>query len=214
MLHFPRDGSFVKICGITCREDAALCREAGADAIGINFYPQSKRYHPLNQAREWLGEYSGPARVALFVNASLTDIRETVATGLFEAIQLHGDESPPFCAEVRALGLPVIRALTLRRMDDLDRIAGHPADAFILDAAAPGAYGGTGQVGDWLLAAEAVRRFSGVPFLLGGGLDPENVSGAIAAVRPAGVDVASGVESSPGCKDAGKIRAFIAAAKR
>jgi len=204
---------FVKICGITSAADAAVCAEAGASAIGINFWPESKRFHSLAAARAWLpGFTGGPARVALFVNAALTEIRETVDSALFEAIQLHGDESPDFCAAVRALGLPVIRGLTLRSAGDLFLLEEHPADAFILDAWSPGEYGGTGRLSDWPLAAEAVRRFPDKTLLLSGGLTPENVSAAVREVQPFGVDVASGVESAPGLKDHAKIRAFLAAA--
>lgn len=216
MLHIPSTAPFVKICGITRREDADVCAEAKADAIGINFYPQSKRFHPLVEARQWLGAFSGPrfpARVALFVNAGLEEIRTVAETGLFEAIQLHGDESPEFCVRVKALGLPLIWALALRSAEDLERLAGHPADVLILDAYAPGDFGGTGQLSDWGLAAEAGRRFPEKSILLSGGLAPENVAVAIATVRPAGVDVASGVESPQGVKDPAKIRAFILAAK-
>lgn len=211
---FRHSTPFVKICGLTCAADAAVCAEAGADAIGINFFPGSKRFHPLDKARTWLGECAGgPARVALFVNASLTEIQAAVDSALFEAIQLHGDEPPDFCATVKALGLPLIRALALRTEDDLAVLTDHPADAFILDAFAPGDYGGTGQVSDWPLAAEAVRRFPDKTILLSGGLTPENVAAAISRVRPCGVDVASGVEFAPGCKDPVKVRAFLAAAK-
>jgi phosphoribosylanthranilate isomerase len=207
---------FVKICGLTSRRDADLCMEAGVDAIGINFFPGSKRYHPLSKAREWLHEFSGegfPARVALFVNAGIDEIRAASETGLFEAIQLHGDESPEFCATVRSLGLPLIRALALRSEGDMDQLSGYPADAFILDAYAPGIYGGTGHLSDWALAANAVRRFPLFPILLSGGLTPENIAAAISDVNPAGVDVASGVESAPGVKDPAKVEAFVAAAK-
>ncbi len=205
---------FVKICGLTRPEDAAVCAEAGVDAIGINFFPQSKRYHPLDQASAWLGSFAGgPARVALFVNAALESIRPVVDSCLFEAIQLHGDESPDFCLAVKSLGLPLIRALALRAPEDWHLLEGHPADAFILDAYAPGVFGGTGHLCDWALAAEAVSRFPGRPILLSGGLTPENVAAAIAQVRPFGVDVASGVESAPAVKDHAKIRAFTRAAK-
>lgn len=214
MLNHSSSTPFVKICGLTGAADAAVCAEAGVDAIGINFFPKSKRYHPLGQAREWLAEFAGgPARVALFVNASLPDIAAAVDSALFEAVQLHGDESPGFCAEVKSLGLPLIRAVALRSEDDLTLLASHPADAFILDAYAPADYGGTGHLSDWPLAAEAVRRFPDKTLLLSGGLTPENVAGAIRQIHPFGVDVASGVESAPGRKDHERIRAFVAAAK-
>ena len=211
---FRRSTPFVKICGITCAADAELCAAEGTDAIGINFFPQSRRFIPLDQAREWLGALAGgPARVALFVNAPFTEIQAAVDSALFEAVQLHGDESTDFCAEVKALGLPLLRALALRTEADITRIADHPADAFILDAFAPGDYGGTGHLSDWPLAAEAVRRFPEKTILLSGGLTPENVAEAINQVRPFGVDLASGVESAAGRKDPVKVRDFMAAAK-
>ncbi len=214
MLNLSSSTPFVKICGLTCAADADVCAEAGADAIGINFFPKSKRFHPLGKAREWLGSFAGgPARVALFVNASLTDIAAAVDSALFEAVQLHGDESPDFCAEVKSLGLPLIRAFALRTDDDFSLFAGHPADAFILDAYAPADYGGTGHLSDWPLAAEAVRRFPDKTLVLSGGLTLENVANAIRQVHPFGVDVASGVESAPGRKDQRRIRDFLAAAK-
>lgn len=214
MLSARPHSAFVKICGLTRPEDAAACTEAGADAIGINFFPKSKRYHPLEQARTWLGDFAGgPARVALFVNALLAEIQAAVDSCLFEAVQLHGDESPDFCLAVKNLGLPLLRALALRTPDDLTLLRDHPADAFILDAYAPGVFGGTGHLCDWALAAEAVRAFPDRPILLSGGLEPGNVARAVTEVRPFGVDVASGVESAPGVKDAGKILAFTHAAK-
>jgi len=213
MLPFT-DSPFIKICGLKSAADAAVCAETGASAIGINFYPPSKRFHPLSEARAWLRDFAGgPARVALFVNAGMDTIREAVDSSLFEAIQLHGDESPDFCAAVRAIGLPVIRGLALRTENDLALLEDHPADAFILDAHAPGAYGGTGHLSDWPLAAAAVSRFPGNTVLLAGGLTRENVARALREVRPFGVDVASGVESAPGVKDAGLMREFIAAAR-
>ena len=205
---------FVKICGIRNAADAAVCAEAGASAIGINFYPKSKRFQPLAEAQEWLADFAGgPARVALFVNAAFEEIRAAADTALFEAIQLHGDETPDFCAAVRRLGLPVIRGLALPDSESLSLLEDHPAEAFVLDAWAPGEFGGTGRLSDWPLAIEAIRRFPDKTILLSGGLTPENVARAVGDVRPFGVDVASGVESAPGVKDHQKIHAFVAAAR-
>ena len=213
---FNPSSLFIKICGITTPAGAAVCAEAGASAIGINFYPKSKRFIALSDARTWLPSVAGPgspARVALFVNAGFDEIRAAAESALFEAIQLHGYESPDFCAAVQNLGLPVIRGLALRGPESLDLLQNHPADAFILDAFAPGEFGGTSHLSDWPLATAAIRRFPEKTLLLSGGLTPENVSRAIHEVHPSGVDVASGVESSPGIKDPAKIRAFIAAAR-
>lgn len=190
------------------------CAEAGADAVGINLYPKSKRFLPLEKAAGWLGNYSGgPLRVALFVNAPLAGIRATVETGCFDAVQLHGDETPAFCQDVKTLGLPVLRALALRSPEDASALTEHPADAFILDAHAPEDYGGTGRLSDWSLAATAVRAFPDKLILLSGGLTPENAAAAMAAVHPPGLDTASGVESAPGVKSHEKIRAFLRAVR-
>lgn len=208
------DGIYVKVCGVTRLEDAEMCAEAGVDAIGLNFFPGSKRYRALAEVAAWLPRVpAGLRRIALFVNAERGEIARVVGSGLFEGIQLHGDEPAEFTAEVQRLGLPVLRALALRSEADFVRIADDPADGFVLDAHAPGVYGGTGARSDWNLAAEAVRRFADRPMLLAGGLVPANVAAAVAAVSPWGVDTASGVESGPGRKDAAMVRAFVRAAR-
>ena len=205
---------FIKVCGLTSAEDAAMCAAAGVDAIGINFHPASKRYHPLEAAKQWLGAVpAGLKRVALFVNAPLPAVAEAVATGLFDAVQLHGDEGREFTVAVQQLGLPVIRAVALHDEAGLEALASEPADAILLDAPAPGLYGGTGRVCDWELAARAVQACGNRPVLLAGGLTPANAAAAVRAVRPAGLDTASGVESAPGRKDAEAVRAFVAAAR-
>ncbi len=206
--------TFVKICGLSGPADMHACVEAGADAVGINLYPKSKRYLPLEKAAAWLGACErGPLRVALFVNAPVYEIRTAVETGCFDAVQLHGDESPAFCQEVKSLGLPVLRALALRSPEDAAGLATHPADAFILDAHAPIDYGGTGRLSDWALAADAVRAFPDKLILLSGGITPENAAAAMAAVHPPGLDTASGVESAPGVKSHEKIHAFLRAVR-
>jgi phosphoribosylanthranilate isomerase len=205
---------FVKVCGLTRLEDAVVCGEAGVDAIGINFFPGSKRYHGIEEAREWLPEVpAGLLRIGLFVNASIGEIERVAGSGLLEGIQLHGDEPVVFTEAVQQIGLPVLRAVALREERDLERIAVDPAEAFILDAFAPGVYGGTGHRCDWPLAARAVREFPEKVLILAGGLTPENAGEAVRAVRPAGVDTASGVEVRPGVKDGGMIWGFAGAAR-
>jgi len=201
---------FIKICGITSVEDARAAQAAGADAIGLNFYPPSPRYvSPDTAATIAQALDTRIKRVGIFVNADVETI-EAARAGLgLDYVQLHGDESPEQCAR---WGKAAIKALCVRHAADLARLQKYSScDIVLLDAAAPGLYGGTGRCADWSLAAQAVR--SGMSVLLAGGLTPENVAEAIALVQPFGVDVAGGVEAAPGRKDHDKVRAFIAAAR-
>ena len=213
---FPDPAKFsVKICGITTREQASAIVALGADALGLNFWPKSKRYLDPASAIECAAQVKGKAAlVAVLVNATDDQLREVLDLGLIDVLQLHGDESPAECERVRGLGLPVIKALQVRDRDSLRRLGDYTAcDTLLLDAYCPGLYGGEGKTFPWELAIEAKQMFPGKHFILAGGLTPENVGIAIATVRPWGVDVASGVESSPGRKDARKLRAFIKGAR-
>lgn len=208
----------VKICGITNAEDARHAAGAGADAIGINFYGGSVRAVTLDQARG-IAE-AAPAEVAkvgVFVNAGADEVRQTAERLNLDYVQLHGDESPSVLGELA--GLRVILAFRLGNagwrplvdyLDECRRLAAMPV-AVLADACREGAYGGTGQAIDWAVARQFHELQLGIPLILAGGLTPQNVGEAIAAVSPAAVDTASGVESSPGCKDPSKVDAFIAA---
>jgi phosphoribosylanthranilate isomerase len=202
----------VKICGVTRLEDARAAGAAGADALGLNFYPRSPRYvepataAALARTRPALG-----AVVGVFVNESPEVIRARVRDCGLTAVQLHGDEPPEACA---GFGVPIIKALRVRGPEDVARArtylgAGDVA-TLLLDGAAPG-YGGGGITFDWSLVARLTE--AGVPVLVAGGLNPGNVAEAVRATRPYGVDVASGVEASPGIKDVEAVRAFVRAAK-
>lgn len=203
----------VKICGVTRLEDARAAWEAGADALGLNFYPRSPRYVQPEQAaalartRPVLG-----AVVGVFVNESPEVIRARVRDCGLTAVQLHGDEPPEACA---GYGVPVLKALRVRGPEDVERARAYvgvgEVAGLLLDGAAPG-YGGGGVGFDWSLVARLVGV--GVPVLVAGGLTPSNVQEAVRATRPYGVDVASGVESSPGVKDIQAVRAFVRAAKQ
>jgi phosphoribosylanthranilate isomerase len=196
---------FVKICGITRPEDARAAAAAGADAIGLNFWPGSKRFVTHERAAQIVAVLPPSVRrFGVFVNPGAAEVGNAFDAGLIDTAQLHGDETPPFAA---ALARPYVKALRLRALDQLE---GWPCELLVVDADAPG-YGGSGTAADWTLAraAAAQRRI-----LLAGGLGPDNVAAAIAAVAPFGVDVASGVESAPGIKDPDKMAAFIAAARR
>jgi phosphoribosylanthranilate isomerase len=197
----------VKICGVTRREDALLAARLGADALGLNFWPGSKRYvHP--EAARAIVRALPPLVVAVgvFVNPTRDEVLRAVEASGVGVAQLHGDEPPELCA---SLPCPVIKAFRVSGPASLAALAAYDVQGVLLDAPAPG-YGGSGMTFDWALAAEVAASR---PILLAGGLSPDNVAAAIRAVRPWGVDVASGVEASPGVKDPEKLRRFIDAAK-
>jgi len=201
----------IKVCGITRTQDASMALEAGADWLGINFWPQSKRAVTEAQARTIVDaarEANAQASlVGVFVNQSTDEVAAmTVKLGL-DYVQLHGDEPPEECER---FGDRSIKALALSSVADVRRMSDFPCPLFVVDTPTPG-YGGSGNTSDWSLARQAVDR--GFRVLLAGGLRPSNVATAIATVRPHGVDVASGVESAPGMKEETLVREFIAAVK-
>jgi phosphoribosylanthranilate isomerase len=208
--HSPSSTLAVKVCGLTRLADALVCAEYGVQAIGINFWPKSKRFHPFSAASAWLSDVpSSVARVALFVNASKEEILPILGSGLFEMVQFHGDESDAFVQQFLDEGLACIRALSARSEADLEKIARCPCRTIILDAYQPGVYGGSGQTCDWELAAQAVRSFPEKHIILSGGLTAQNAAVAMRTVSPAALDLASGVESAPGIKDEGLIRCLM-----
>lgn len=202
----------VKICGITNADDAAAAVAAGADALGFNFYRKSPRYIEPVLAKHIVASLPPFVMpVGVFVNEDVSAVRSIMdASGLAMA-QLHGDESAAYCEQ---LARPVIKALRLKDRGSFLTLAEFQGRAgvraFILDTFSESAYGGTGQVTDWVLASEAAKSTT---ILLAGGLTPANVGEAILAVRPYAVDVSSGVESAPGKKDHIKIRAFLDAVR-
>ncbi len=203
----------VKICGVTRPEQVPEIAALGADFIGLNFWPQSKRHLPLEEAALMAVEAGDVPLIGVFVNADLEYIREAVAAASLYAIQLHGDESPADCEAVMALGLPVIKAFQVRDEATLDAIADYAVSDVLLDAYHPGQRGGIGATFPWDLALTFKQRFPERRLYLAGGLTPENVAEAVQGVQPYAVDVASGVESSmPGMKEMEKVRKFIEAA--
>ncbi len=196
----------VKVCGITRLEDALACVEAGVDAVGFNFWPGSKRHLPVARAAEIAAALpAGVLRVGVFVRAVPEQVRAVVADVGLGAVQLHGDEDP---ADYAGVGAPLWQVL---RIDSaLPESVSAQAAELLLDARVDG-FGGSGRSFDWSLAHGA-RRF-GVPFWVAGGLSPGNVGEAVRRAAPVGVDVASGVESSPGVKDPALVRAFVAAVR-
>jgi phosphoribosylanthranilate isomerase len=205
----PR-GVKVKICGITRVEDALRAAALGADAIGLNFWPGSRRCVSAERGAEIARALpAGVRAVGVFVNQPREEILAIARAAGLHAVQLHGDETPGDCA---GWPLPVWKALRIASPLGLASLAGFRVEAFVVDSGGPGsgAWGGTGATCDWSLAREAAAR---APTWLAGGLSPANVREAIRAVRPLGVDVASGVESSPGVKDPEKLEAFLRLAK-
>ena len=199
-----------KICGLTSLAGALHCAEAGADAIGINFYPLSKRFHPLDEAALWLGQLPpGLIRVAVLVNAPDAEVHRIATSGLIDVLQFHGDESPETIGAARRFGLPVIKALPLLPGTTAASLLAWPADALLLDAHAPGVYGGTGHTIDWTHAAAIIAALAPRSVILSGGLTPDNLTAAVQQTHPAAVDTASGVEWAPGRKDPAKVLAFI-----
>lgn len=216
----------VKICGVTTAEDALAAARAGADLLGLNFYPPSPRCLTPQQAQDIAGRLRGdlgegiPALIGVFVNedaSRLADICEEVG---LDAAQLSGDESPDSFRAPALRHTLAFKSLRPRSADAAQADArlydlGAPEDgrlpSLLLDAWHPDLYGGSGE----LTPDEVARAVQAVAprLMLAGGLNPENVAERVRSLRPWGVDVASGVESAPGIKDAGKMRAFVAAAK-
>lgn len=198
----------IKICGVTTPEDAALVSRAGAGAIGVNFWSGSKRFvGDAAAATDVLAAVSpGVLKIGVFVNASPAHVVATVERLGLDRAQLHGDEEPSAFADLA--GARLVRAIRVRDAASFAEAARWDASLFLYDAYIEG-YGGGGVVAPWSLVAAHGRR----PFLLAGGLTPDNVAEAIRATRPDGVDVASGVERAPARKDPLRVVAFIRAAQ-
>ena len=198
---------FIKVCGITRLDDAVHATSHGATALGFVFWPRSPRYVDPGVAADIIARLPPHVTtVGVFVNESIDGIREAVQRTGIGTVQLHGDESPDY---VEALGCPVLRAMSV---DEAERAcaAWPTATTFLVDTVDPVQRGGTGVAVDWTRAAALARDW---PVVLAGGLTPGNVREAIAAVRPVGVDVSSGVEASPGVKDFDKVTRFLEQAR-
>ena len=183
--------------------------DAGADALGFMFYEPSPRCVTPEQAAAIIAELpTHVARVGVFVDANEATIRATAATAGLDTLQFHGSESPEFCARFE---LRTIKAFRVRDSESLGQLLDYGTDAWLLDSYVKGVPGGTGERFNWNLAVEAKRL--GRPILLAGGLTPGNAAEAVGQVAPFGLDVSSGIEATPGRKDATKVAAFIASAK-
>jgi len=204
--------TLVKVCGITNLEDALAALAAGADMLGFNFYARSPRCVETSVAWRIIEHLpEGVECVGVFVNEpSPEDVLKMASESGVSSVQLHGDETPEFCGAVRRK-LTTVKALRVGEDYSVESASGFGADAILLDAYAPGAFGGTGHTFDWALARatrEAVPRL-----FLAGGLKPSNVAEAIKSVNPYAVDVCSGVETSPGRKSFELMRDLVAAVR-
>ena len=196
---------WVKVCGMTRRDDVELAGRLGASAVGFVFWARSPRHLSLDEAARLRDAVPpGVDVVGVFVNPSVREVREAVEAARLDVIQLHGDESLAFCDE---LPYPVMKAVAVDGPGSVERALAWPDRVrILLDVHDPARRGGTGQTVDWGLAAAIARQR---PVTLAGGLTPANVVGAVEAVRPEGVDVSSGVERRPGVKDPGLVRDFL-----
>lgn len=198
----------IKICGLTSVEEAVLAANLGADAIGLVFYPQSKRAITVAQAvsiRQALPAFV--SAVGLFVNPTQTQVETVLEQMHLDCLQFHGDETPQFCA---SFGMPYMKAIRVREGLDLDLEMSRftTSSAILLDSFDKNSAGGTGTRFDWQIAARAVRT-SERCIVLAGGLDAQSVKAAIGQVHPYAVDVSSGVESAPGRKCPERMQAFF-----
>jgi phosphoribosylanthranilate isomerase len=191
----------IKICGITNADDALAAVDMGADLLGFNFYPKSKRYITVDKAHAIINKLpTFVDTVGLFVNATAEEVREVVGEGMLNWIQLHGDETPAFCDSLSDVGVKIIKAIRVRSKKDIESVRNYFVDVILLDAYDAKLYGGTGKVFDWKLVSNIQQRI-----FLAGGITPENAVEAI-EVGVYGIDICSGVESAPGKKDHEKMR--------
>ena len=207
----------IKFCGLTNLADSLAAVDAGADLLGFNFYPSSPRYiTPEDCARivrELRTRGMQVVAVGVFVNAPVPDLLKIMESCRLDLAQLSGDEPPEVLAAVGPAAFKALRPENSEALQEsLSRYSPRSSPpAWLVDAHRPGKFGGTGQIAEWNLARSLARK---APILLAGGLNPANVAQAVRQVQPWGVDVASGVELSPGYKDDAKMRAFVDAVRK
>jgi len=200
----------IKICGITNLADATAAVEAGADALGFIFYEQSPRHVQIECVAKIVQKLPlWVLKVGVFVNPDPELVMTALGNCGLNLLQFHGEESPEFC---KSFGVMSMKAFRIKDAESLQQIPDYRTDIYLLDSYVAGKQGGTGEGFDWSLAVEA-KKF-GKPIFLAGGLTPKNVAEVVQKVQPYGVDVSSGVETSPGKKDHSKIWKFIEAARK
>lgn len=204
----------VKICGLTTPEDATAAIEFGADALGFNFFRGSKRYMPPGASRDWIAALpQGIPKVAVLVNPGWDEALAAAKVPGITALQLHGAETAEFCRSLAEHEIRFTKALPMTTLSSVKNLPSFSTRTVLLDSGHAGQFGGSGKRFPWQIARDFVEANPHLRVILAGGLTPENVAEAVAAVRPFAVDVTSGVESSAGRKDHGRMRAFIAAAR-
>ena len=211
----------VKICGITNQVDARAAIQAGADMLGFNFYSESARFIEAAGASEIVNAVRSDSAagnrpvtmIGVFVNESIEEVLRIAEIAKLDGVQLHGDETIEYCATLRESSPQrvVIKAVAAERATDVERLARYPTDAIMIDGFDPKLRGGTGQLADWTLARRIAERLPRV--FLAGGLSPQNVADAVAAVQPYAVDACSSLEVSPGKKSARRMREFVDAVR-
>ena len=212
MSFLESEGVHVKICGITSAADARMCREAGADALGFNFFPGSSRFLEPGAAIPWIRDLGdASARVAVVVNPGEELLEQIREAGCFEFVQFHGDEGPEFCEQAGFSRW--IKAIRVSGPEAVGQAVSFATQNILLDGWSPNAYGGTGQRLDWDIVRDFATSHSDKKFILAGGLNVQNVRQAVRIVRPLAVDVASGVELVPRHKDEYLVRQFVREAK-
>jgi len=199
--------TFIKICGITNLADGLAAVDAGADALGFNFYQPSPRYIAPSAAREIVEQLPAEVlTVGVFVNEGPQTVMSIANEAGIKALQLHGDESPQYCRDLGS-DFYVVKTLGVSDTFDANQLQAYSVDAIMLDTKDNRLHGGTGRVFDWSVARAASQL---VPQLyLAGGLSPENVAEAVASVRPYAVDACSALEDRPGIKNHERMRAFV-----
>lgn len=209
----------IKICGVTSPDDALCVAALGGDAIGLNFYPPSRRSVSMPVAQEIVSVLpKAVLPIGLFVNEPVDRVNSIADELSLNWVQLHGDEPPEYLTELD-LRLSILRAYRFTSWIEVEEdaaacgAAGRLPTALLIDAKVAGEFGGTGKTADWDELARRSDETFGLPLILAGGLTPYNVSEAISSVRPQGVDTASGVESAPGKKDVAHLEQFIANAR-
>jgi|tagenome__1003787_1003787.scaffolds.fasta_scaffold20775594_2 phosphoribosylanthranilate isomerase len=199
----------IKICGITTPEDAVMAIECGAHGLGFNLYPRSKRFISVDTAGEWIRDLPLSNKVAVMVDPTWDQIINVADSGLFHGIQLHGNESTEICRRLAGTGIFFTKAIAMEDEQSLEQSTDFATSNILLDSRTSEGFGGTGKIFPWSLARRFVEMHPGFRVTIAGGLTPENVGEAINAVRPAGVDVTSGVEARYGRKDRCRLQAFI-----
>jgi phosphoribosylanthranilate isomerase len=202
----------IKICGLTTPQDAWAAIEFGADALGFNFFPGSKRY--VGGEPGWIAELPDSIdKIAILVNPGFDETKALARKFGIAAVQLHGAESPEFCRRLRDQGVRFEKAIPVSGFGSLANCPDFFTRTVLLDSSQAGEFGGSGRTFPWELARNFIEANPALRVVIAGGLTPENVAEAVATVRPFGVDVTTGVETVPGRKNHDRLRAFIAAAR-